>query len=349
MRILARNLCEVEHAPQRKRESRKRKRESRKRKRESSTTSGPCGRSAVAVSYQHIPNQYRPEALAILDLRLVYASEKVHGTSANIKYRVKPAGGSEILYSSGGASHTNFVGLFDDAGLMERFKVMGHLEVTVYGEAYGGKEQKMSDTYGKELCFIAFEVRVGDVWLNTPNAFDVATNKLGLEFVPYVLIDCTLENLDRERDRPSVVAERRGMGTDKLREGIVIRPTVELRLANGERLISKHVSDAFRERRKQPVPGLDPAKIVVLQAADAIADEWCVPMRLVHVLDKLPQATDVTHTALVIDAMVADIYREGAAEIVESREATAAIKRRAAGLYHAWLKSRTPVTMDGET
>lgn len=294
------------------------------------------------MGYRHITNLYRPEAGVILKLlRQVYALEKVHGTSAGIEYEMTEAGTDDIRFHPGGESHAKFVALFDREKLIAAFRAMGHKKVHVYGEAYGGKCMKMGETYGKELRFIGFEVEIGDTWLNVPNAHDVVENKLGLEFVPYELVDCTLEALDRERDRPSVVAERRGMGTDKKREGIVIRPLVELWLANGERMMAKHKGADFQERGNQPAPDVDPAKLAVLEAATKIADEWVNDVRLDHVLDKLPEEArlDIRSTPIIIKAMVEDVYREAKGEIVESKDAEQAIRKRASQMFKARIEA----------
>jgi hypothetical protein len=174
------------------------------------------------MGYMHIENLYRAQAQRILQLRSCYALEKVHGTSAAVHYR-----DGQLSFHAGGESHPRFVGLFDQAKLLAEFQAMGHPAVSVHGEAYGGKQQGMSATYGPALCFVGFDVKIGDVWLDVPAA-DMLTTGLGLEFVPYAQVECTVEALDRERDRPSVIAERRGMGTDKKREGVVIRPLFEL-------------------------------------------------------------------------------------------------------------------------
>jgi hypothetical protein len=63
-------------------------------------------------------------------------------------------------------------------------------------------------------------------------------------------------------------------------------------------------------------------------------------MRLAHVLDKLPRPLDMIATPQVIAAMVADVYREAAGEIVEGRDATTAIGRRTASLFREWLQAQ---------
>jgi len=183
------------------------------------------------VGYLHISNLYRPEAQIILLFREVYAMEKVHGTSAHIRWH-----NNTVTYSSGGESHERFRQLFDDAALTQAFTLLGHDDVTVYGEAYGGKCQGMRETYGNELRFIGFDVKVGDIWLTVPNMADVC-EKLGVEVVPYRKVSTDLAALDAERDRPSEVAVRRGIMTPRPREGVVLRPLQEFTTSNGNRVI----------------------------------------------------------------------------------------------------------------
>jgi hypothetical protein len=93
------------------------------------------------MGYLHIENLYKSQD--ILLFRRCYALEKVHGTSAHVTW-----GAAGVTFFSGGESHTRFVGLFDDAVLRDRFSALGHAEVTVYGEAYGGSQQGMKLVYG---------------------------------------------------------------------------------------------------------------------------------------------------------------------------------------------------------
>lgn len=245
------------------------------------------------------------------------------------------ASGVTIHFFAGGESHERFKSLFDADRLRAAFLTLGHMAVTIYGEAYGGKQQGMRDVYGAELRFIVFDIKVGDAWLSVPEAERLAET-FGLEFVPYVRVATDLASIDAERDRPSDVAVRRGCGAQK-REGVVLRPIVELVLSTGERVICKHKQDDFRERAT-PQKVVDSAKLAVLTAAEEIAREWVTPMRLSHVIDKLPGA-GIEQTAAVIKAMIADIYREAAGEIIESREASAAIGKRTALLFKERLKT----------
>jgi hypothetical protein len=292
------------------------------------------------MGYMHIDNLYKTQT--ILTFKECYALEKVHGTSAKLIWHTSE-GGLGLTYNAGGASHEVFKGIFDDWGLQEAFKALGHPDVTVFGEAYGGKMQGMKATYGDKLAFIVFDVKVGDTWLSVPDAEDVA-KKLGLEFVPYERVPTDLASLDAQRDRPSRVAERRGCGTDKIAEGVVLRPLLEFTDNRGNRIISKHKRAEFSERSSKRDTIVDPGKLEVLTKADSIAAEWVTPTRMEHVLDKLQASLGrqpvVTDTKTVIEAMLEDVTREAKGEIVESKEATKAIMTAAAKLFQVVQRQR---------
>ena len=280
------------------------------------------------MGYLDIDNLYKDQTVIRL-FKECYALEKIHGTSTHIAWK-----DNKINFFAGGCKHESFITLFDEAVLTAAFIALGHNEVVIFGEGYGGKCQGMSDTYGKELRFIAFDVKIGDTWLSVPDAEQIVKS-FDLEFVPYALISTALEAIDAERDKPSEVAVRRGCGADKLREGIVLRPIEEC-CTNRGRVIAKHKRDEFRET-KTPRP-IDTEKLAVLQAADAIAEEWTTEMRLTHILDGLGPNVGIERMPEVLSAMVADIEREGSGEIVASKDARRAISKRTAIMFKNRLK-----------
>lgn len=281
------------------------------------------------MGYRHIDNLYKNQA--ILLFKECYAAEKIHGTSAHIRF----VPGNKLIFFSGGVKHESFVNLFDEEALRAKFEETFTSNVCIYGEAYGGSCQGMKNTYGPDLKFIGFEVTIGDSWLNVPNAHDVC-NKLDIEFVDYTRIPTDLIAIDAERDKPSAQAVRNGMG-EQIREGVVLRPLVEMTLNNGERIIAKHKRAEFGET-KTPRE-VTPDKLQIMLEASKIADEWVTEMRLVHVLDKLPDCTGMEHTGKVIQAMQEDVLREAKGEIVESKAALNAIAKRTAQLYKAKVQT----------
>jgi hypothetical protein len=275
------------------------------------------------MGYAKIPNLYK--ATDILLFKEVFALCKIHGTSSNIAFD-----GQFIKYFPGGVGYVEFFSLFNHPDLMEKFAEMYNgFPITIFGEAYGGKCQKMSDTYGKELRFVAFDVKMGDRWLAVPQAEEVVKN-LGLEFVHYVKVGTDLESLNKERDRDSVQAIRNGMGEGHPSEGIVIRPIIELTKNNGERLIAKYKKEVFRETKS--VKPVNEEKLEILRQANEIAAEWVTEMRLSHVVDKLGVEVDPVNIPIIIRGMLEDIRRESVDEVEWSKECDKSVSKATAEL-----------------
>jgi hypothetical protein len=290
------------------------------------------------MGFMHINNLYRDQR--VLMFKRVYAMEKIHGTSAHLTYHGLDG---TLTFFSGGEKYDNFVKLFDAEALRIKLSEYGFDDITVYGEAYGGKMNGQSWRYGKELRFVVFDVQIGEHFIAVPQAEDVC-KKLGLEFVHYVECDTEIETLNRERDADSVQAERNGVkdaeGRPITREGIVIRPLIELRANNSERIIAKHKRDDERETNSIRMVK-DPPHSQKLVEAQAIAEEFMTMTRLEHVLDKLKidgADVDISRMPEVMSACIADVLREAVGEIEESREARSAIGGKAAKLFRQSLQ-----------
>jgi len=260
--------------------------------------------------------------------------EKVHGTSANVRYKIE----NGITLFSGGSKHEIFTKLFDKEALKQYFVEREFTDITIFGEAYGGKCQGMRESYGDQLQFVAFEVRIDNMWLSVPRA-EMICNELGIEFMPYEKIPCTLEAIDSERDRESIIGFRRTGKHNIPREGVVLRPLVEFTHQTGGVIRVKHKREEFHET-KTSRKVIDPELLLVLEKASEIAEEWVTPMRLKHVLDKLPEITDMSGFGIIAKAMIEDIEREAKGEIVESKEARKAITRKTAKLASKYFKDQ---------
>jgi hypothetical protein len=280
------------------------------------------------MGYAHIENLYRNQA--ILMFKECWAMEKIHGTSAHIAWR-----DGHVTFFSGGSKHDDFVALFDAEKIAASFAELGHPEVVIYGEAYGGKINGQSWRYGKKLRFVSFEVKIGETFLGVENAAGLVA-KFGLSFVHYRRVACDIGAIDAERDAPSEEARRAGVAEECSREGVVLRPLVEATL-NGHRVIAKHKRDEERETKTKRVVSID--GFAILEGAEKIADEWVTPTRLQHVLDHLGGSPGIEKTPDVIAAMIEDVTREAAGEIVDSKEARRAIGRATVLLFKAHLRS----------
>jgi hypothetical protein len=285
------------------------------------------------MGYLHINNLYKSQE--ILLFKECYALEKIHGTSSHIGWNCNT---KVVTFSSGGESHEKFIKLFDAEFLKIKFlEIFPDQNVIIYGEAYGGKQQGQSHVYGKELKFIGFDVKIGELWLNVPNAEEVCT-QFNIEFVHYRKIDVTLPNLIAERDMDSVQAVRNGIGYGHKREGVVLRPLIEMRLNNDERVICKYKPDEQMETKTKREVSEEQLK--VLSDAKEIAEEWVTNLRLEHVLQKFPADVSMESMGDVIKAMVEDVYREGSGEIVESKEVNKAIGQKAVQLFKQKLQNK---------
>lgn len=282
------------------------------------------------MAYLHIDNLYKNQE--ILLFKECYALEKIHGTSAHISFN-----NSEVKFFAGGGNYDNFIALFDKEDLKKRFSeiIIRNEPAIIYGESYGGKQQGMSAVYGKEPKFVAFEVKIGDAWLNVPKAEKIVL-ELGLEFVHYKRIPTNMLEIDTARDSLSIQAERNGMG-EHPREGIVLRPIEEVILNSGKRIIAKHKTEAYSEIKTPR--DVSPEKLKVIEEARAIADEWVTPMRLEHILSGNGLELSMENIGKVIPIMIEDIIREAEGEIVDSVEARKEIGRQTALLIKRKLKA----------
>lgn len=306
------------------------------------------------MSYLHIKNLSKFPV--ILLFKECYALEKIHGTSAHVSFN--PADNS-IRYFGGNEPHAKFVALFNEEKLLATFKDM-HLpmekRITVFGEAYGGSQQGMSHTYGKDLKFIAFDVKIGDCWLDVPAADSIAT-ALRLEFVQYHKVKTDLNILDALRDAPSMQAVRNGISkittineqgdiridNPRPKEGIVLHPLKEMTLNNGQRVIAKYKGAAFAETKTPREVEIDPEKLVKMEEAEAIADEWVTHNRLANVLSHLGCEHSKKSIPLVLEAMLEDVLRESEDEIDLTKDEVRikkTIKSKCAELYLEFLKNR---------
>ena len=282
------------------------------------------------MAYLHINNLYKEQD--ILMFKECYAMEKIHGTSAYISFK-----NGRVSFFAGGGDHKTFLALFDKEFLSQKFLEVSPPDksVLIYGEFYGGKLQRMRETYGDIQKFIVFEVKIGDAWLNVPNAEKFVKN-FNLEFVHYKRIPATIEEIEAQMLAPSVQAVRNGMGENKAREGVVLRPIEEVVKNNGERIIAKHKNPIFSETKT--IRNVNESQRLVLEEASKIADEWVTLNRLKNILSHF-ENVGIENTGEIIKVMIEDVIREGAGEIADSKELRRILGKRIAQLFKQYLGS----------
>lgn len=286
------------------------------------------------MGYLHIDNLYKNQE--ILLFKECYALEKIHGTSTHIKWTNNgiPEHQSELKFFSGGCNREHFISLFDENYLEKKFKELNIPNVTIFGEGYGGKQQGMRTVYGEELKFIAFDVKIDDMWLNVYDAEKFVDSFDDLEFVWYTRTSTELDALDILRDGESAQALRNGMGihmpSTRIGEGIVLRPLIELTRNDGKRIIAKHKGAAFSEIKKTRVVNRTDAQLKVLAQVKDICADWVTENRLSNILSHDPAPLELSQIPSIIGMMIEDVLREGKGEIVESKQLKQAISRETA-------------------
>lgn len=116
-------------------------------------------------------------------------------------------------------------------------------DIYLYGEGCGYKIQSGSKYVGntKEVDFILFDIKIGNVWLKREAVEEIAS-KLKIKVVP-IVGEGTINE--------SIAFVRKGFKStfgDFIAEGLVIRPKYELKDRMGRRLITKIKYRDFNER-----------------------------------------------------------------------------------------------------
>ncbi len=107
-------------------------------------------------------------------------------------------------------------------------------DACLYGEGYGAGIQKGGGLYRDIPGFVLFDVKIDEWWLEREAVWDIAA-KLEVPKVPNVFEGTLLEAAEWVRKGfVSWIAEQ-----ERLAEGLVLRPLVELKNRRGERVITK--------------------------------------------------------------------------------------------------------------
>jgi len=278
----------------------------------------------------------------------IIASEKIHGTSTNFHFK-----DNELKFHCGGETAQTFEALFDKDFLLNELTLIlkenKWTHITVYGEAYGGKQQGMFETYGPKLKFIVFDIKVTletaiSYFLDFFEAEKLA-ERLKLDFVPYIIGHCTTEFLQEQCYKDSVQAMRNGITDPKMREGIVIRPLKEDVFNDGTRAICKYINDPFRETKSSRPIGPNSNKLKIFTESEEIANEWVTENRFNHVSSKFlhtkeNKILEKTDVGKLIDLMIGDIKLEAGNEIIWTPEIIKTVKHQTGKLVGTIIRNQ---------
>lgn len=186
-------------------------------------------------THKLIPGEYSSEELeALAKLRWEF-TEKIDGTNVRVVWRPDDGNRLQILGRSDNATiHPEIVQYLMNKRLANWFpEIFPDIDVPVciYGEAYGAGIQK-GGIYSPVKSFMAFDVKVGDVWLRRADVYDVAS-KLGLKRVPFIMDGPLIRGVEKVK---------RGLQShfgEFYAEGLVARPPVMLFDRMGRTIICK--------------------------------------------------------------------------------------------------------------
>ena len=188
-----------------------------------------------------IIGQYsRPEFELLKDIQWVW-TEKIDGTNIRVCCYTHPL--IEEIEFKGKTDRAEIPKhllvklqeLFTKEKVFSIFKLDEEMpDVYLYGEGYGYKIQSGCKYFGgkKEVDFILFDVKIGNIWLKREDVEDVA-NKLRIKVVPII---------DRGTINESINLVKTGFKStfgDFVMEGLVLRPKHELLNRRRHRIITK--------------------------------------------------------------------------------------------------------------
>lgn len=183
-----------------------------------------------------------PEFEYLKDNQWIF-TEKIDGTNIRIQWLTDPLISQVIIKGKADRAEiptflmTKLQKIFTKEKML---KVFGEGEekadICLYGEGYGARIQGNGGNYIKEgVDFILFDIKIGNWWLKREDVEKLA-ELLNIKVVPIVgqgtLKDAV--NLIKSKVLMSQLGNK-----DFLAEGIVIRPKVELKCRNGQRIIMK--------------------------------------------------------------------------------------------------------------
>jgi hypothetical protein len=169
-------------------------------------------------------------------------SEKIDGTNVRVMWdgaHVTFNGKTDGAQMPGGL--VQFLqGLFGTPEMLERFETtFGVQPITIYGEGFGGKIQSGSK-YSPTSLFAAFDIRIEEYWLKHDD-FVASCESLGIPRVP-VLTHLTLGDPEIWTLDEAIDYVRDGFTSAYgpfPAEGVIAKPTTELRTRLGERIVIK--------------------------------------------------------------------------------------------------------------
>jgi len=186
-----------------------------------------------------LEGQYSLPEFEFLDENPWIWTEKVDGTNIRVMWdgSMVSFGGKTDRAQVPTDLFMHLVKTFTEDAMARAFGTEG--DVCLYGEGFGAGIQKGGGNYSATKGFVLFDVHIGEWWLERGNVIDIA-NSLNIPFVPSLRIGSLVDMVEFVRE-----GFQSKWGPFPA-EGIVARPTVELKTRSGHRIITKLKTKDFR-------------------------------------------------------------------------------------------------------
>ena len=181
-----------------------------------------------------IEGAFRNDAVKYLANNDWYFTEKIDGTNIRVHWdghKVEFAGRTDRAQIPKPLMNylNNTFGSIEAEELFEQ--KFGESDVILFGEGYGPKIQN-GGAYRNDVSFILFDVQIVNAWLKRESVEDIAKT-FGIDVVPIIFTGNLQQAVDYVKTKPKST-----IGTANM-EGLVGRPTVEMRDRMGKRVIVK--------------------------------------------------------------------------------------------------------------
>lgn len=271
--------------------------------------------------FSSIENDYKEVVIEYFDKHNLlegewYATEKIHGTN----FSAIVTENDKITYCKRSMpiqAGTSFIGHLQEVyqieqQLLQLRKLVGK-DIQAYFEFYSGGKNIVavgSIPYRNDgnKGFIGFDIRLveTDEFIGYPEV--ITLFKLaGLPHVQVLATGSFKDLMLLENNMDSELAKTFDVVTKS--EGMVLKPFIEKRDANGDRVIIKRIADSFRENKKLDMKGDVVAKVI---ERNELIDSKITEIRLGKVAAKegiLP--SEIAKFGTLINALSQDIFDEG--------------------------------------
>lgn len=274
--------------------------------------------------FPHIDNLYKVPDIFTADE--VVCTEKIHGCNFRVQLEQVYPGDWKITYGS--RNHevqlgSNFYGdkpvrwFTDGIGRIGQLITAAHklaqgdgTPVTIYGEIFGssiqGGVRYLPAERDGEVEFRAFDVKLGDTFLGW---YDFLTfcRMAELPHVPALYIgppklECLNELLEQRSFVGDLEEVRASAEQPNISEGVVIKPTDEMKNSHGDRLIAKHKSEGFAEKSATKRPAIEPRwPNLALQ----LAGQYVTRGRVLNAIEKAESDASCLRPPFKVDGMSA--------------------------------------------